>query len=81
MILFIVTKLGTFLVLALAESESVLDLIVPIVGFVISSVTTAGMTYTFLGDMLQDIQDDAVLLHEHVMKTNADQRMSKRKTE
>ena len=81
MILFIVTKLGTFLVLALAESESVLDLIVPIVGFVISSVTTAGMTYTFLGDMLQDIQDDAVLLHEYVMKTNADQRMSKRKTE
>ena len=69
MILLIVTKLRTFLALALAES--VLDFIVPIVGYVISSVTTAGMTYTFLDDMLQDIKDDAVLLHEHIMKTNA----------
>ena len=69
MTLLIVTKLGTFLALALAES--VLDLIVPIVGSVISSVTTAGMTYTFIDDMLQDIKDDAVLLHEHIMKTNA----------
>jgi uncharacterized protein (DUF697 family) len=69
MILFLSTKLGTFLALALAES--VLDLIVSIVGYVISSVTTAGMTYTFLDDMLQDIKDDAMLLHEHIMKINA----------
>ena len=68
MILLIVTKLRTFLALALAES--VLDFIVPIVGYVISSVTSAGMTYTFIDDMLQDIKD-AVLLHEHIMKTNA----------
>jgi hypothetical protein len=50
-------------------------LIVLIVGSVISSATTAGVTYTFLDDILQDIKDDAVLLHEHVMKTNADHRM------
>ena len=64
MTLLIVTKLGTFLALALAES--VLDLIVSIVGYVISSVTTAGMTYTFLDDMLQDIKHDAMLIHEHI---------------
>ena len=33
------------------------------------------MTYKFLDDILQDIKDDAALLHEHVMKTNADHRM------
>lgn len=69
MILLIVTKLRTFLALALAES--VLDFIVPIAGYVISSVTTARMTYSFLDDMLQDIKDDVMLLHEHIMKTNA----------
>ena len=70
MILLIVTKHGTFLAPAL--DESVLDLIVPIVGSVISSVTIAGMTYTFIDDMPQDIKDDAVLLQEHIMKTKAD---------
>jgi uncharacterized protein (DUF697 family) len=41
-------------------AQSFLDLIVPIVGSVISSVSTTGMTYTFLDDMLQEIKDDAV---------------------
>jgi uncharacterized protein (DUF697 family) len=69
MILFVAAKLGTFLGLALAQSF--LDMIVPIVGSVICSVSAAGMTYKFLDDMLQEIKDDAVLLHEHIMKTNA----------
>jgi hypothetical protein len=42
---------------------------------VISSANTAGVIYKFLDDILQDIKDAAALLHEHVMKTNADQRM------
>jgi uncharacterized protein (DUF697 family) len=56
-------------------ARSFLDLIVPMVGSVISSATTAGVTYKFLDDILQDIKDDAVLLHQHVMKINADHRM------
>jgi len=75
MVLFVVTKLGTFTALLLATS--LLDLILPLVGSVISSATTARVTYRFLDNMLQDIKDDAVLLHEHVMKINADHRMLK----
>ena len=73
MILFVGTKIGIYA--AMMFAQSFLDLIVPMVGSVISSATTAGVTYRFLDDILQDIKDDAVLLHEHAMKTNADHRM------
>jgi uncharacterized protein (DUF697 family) len=72
-ILFVGTEIGIYAAMVLAQSF--LDLIVPMVGSVISSATTAGVTYKFLDDILQDIKDDAALLHEHVMKTNADHRM------
>jgi len=73
MVLFVVTKLGTFTALLLATSF--LDPILPLFGSVVSSATAAVVTYRFLDKILQDIKDDAVLIYEHVMKTNADHRM------
>ena len=73
MILFVGKKIGIYAAMVLAQSF--LDLIVPMVGSVISSAATAGVTYTFLDDILQDIKDEAVVLHQHAMKTNADHRM------
>ena len=72
-ILFVGTQIGIYA--AMVFAQSFLDLIVLIVGSVISSATNAGVTYKFLDDILQDIKDDAALLHEHVMITNADHRM------
>ena len=73
MIPFVGAKLGTNT--ALVFAQSFLDVILPLVGSVISSATSAGVTYIFLDDMLQDIKDDEVLLYEHIMKTIADHRM------
>jgi hypothetical protein len=41
---------------------------------VISSVTTAAMTYNFLDNMLQNMKHDAVLIYEHISTTDVDQR-------
>ena len=38
----------------------------------IDSAFAAMVTDGFLNDMLRDIKDDAVLIYEHKMKTNAD---------
>jgi hypothetical protein len=65
-ILFVVTKIVTFT--ALLFATSFLYLILPLIGSVISSVTTARVTYRFLDDMPQNIKDDAVLIYEHIMK-------------
>ena len=73
MILFVGTKIGIYA--AMMYAQSFLDCIVSISGSVISSAATAAVTYIFLDNMLQDIKDDAVLLHEHVMNINADHRM------
>ena len=73
MVLVVVTKIGAFTALLLASS--VLDLILPLVGSVISSVTTATITYRFLESTLQDIKYDALLIYEHIVNTNADHRM------
>jgi uncharacterized protein (DUF697 family)/GTPase Era involved in 16S rRNA processing len=73
MVLVVVTKIGAFTALLLASS--VLDLILPLVGSVISSVTTATMTYMFLESTLHDIKYDALLIYEHIVNTNADHRM------
>ena len=70
---FVATKIGTYEPLLLVGSS--LNLMLPLVESVISSVTTAGVTKRFLDDMLQDIKHDAVLIYEHIMKTNADHRM------
>ena len=72
MILFVGAKVATYTGLLLATSA--LDLIVPLVGSVISSAATATMTYRFLDNMLQDIKHDAGLIYEHIMTTNADHR-------
>ena len=52
-----------------------LSWIIPMDGSILSSAITDVVTYKFRHNMLQDIKDDAVLLHEHIMKTNADHRM------
>lgn len=72
MIVFVGVKFATYSGLLLATS--VIDLIIPLIGSVISSVTTAAMTYNFLNNMLQDIKHDAGLIYEHISKTNADHR-------
>jgi GTP-binding protein EngB required for normal cell division len=79
MIPFVTAKLDTNMILV--KNTPILNLFLPLVGSVISSATVASVIYKFLHDMLQDIKDDVVLLHEHIMKTNANQRMSKRNTE
>jgi hypothetical protein len=79
MIPFVTEKLDTNMILV--KNTPILNLFRPLVGSVISSATVASVIYKFLDDMLQDIKDDVVLLHEHIMKTNANQRMSKRNTE
>ena len=79
MIRFVTAKLDTNKILL--KNTPFLRLFLPLVGSVISSATVASVIYKFLDDMLQDIKDDVVLLHEHIMKTNANQRMSQRNTE
>ena len=73
MFLFVCTKIGTMTGLVLATSF--LDLIIPLVGSIISSVATATVTYKFLDNMLQDLHHDAILINEHILKTNAYHRM------
>jgi uncharacterized protein (DUF697 family) len=73
MVVFVVTKIGTYATLLFVQSF--FDLILPLIGSVISSATAARLTYRFLCDVLQDIYHDAVLIYEHIMKTNADHRM------
>ena len=73
MIFFVGAKLGTYATLLLVTSF--LDLIFPLVRSIISSATAAGMTYIFLDNILQEIKDDAVLIYELTMTTNADHRM------
>ena len=64
--LFVGTKIATYATVLFVQSF--IDLFLPIVGSVISSVTAASYTYKFLVDILQDIKDDAVLIYEHIMK-------------
>jgi uncharacterized protein (DUF697 family) len=73
MAVFVATKIGTYSTLLFVQS--VFDLILPLIGSVISSATAAKLTYLFLDNMLQNIYHDAVLIYDHVMKTNADHRM------
>ena len=56
-------------------AQSWINVILPIVGSVISSATTAIVAYIFLDGMLQDLKDDALLIYGHINKTNADHRM------
>ena len=65
MVYFVVTKIGTFGTVDLAQSVS--ELIVPLIGCGIYSIATAGLTYTFLSNILQDIKDDAVLIYADIM--------------
>ena len=67
---FVVKKIGLYGALLVVQSFT--DLIFPLIGPVISSGTTAWLIYRFLCDVLQDIYHDAVLIYEHIMKTNAD---------
>jgi hypothetical protein len=52
-----------------------INLILPTVGSVISSVATVTVVYRFLDGMLQNLKDDAVLIYGHINKTNADHRI------
>ena len=70
---FVVDKIRSHFSIIVAQSS--LDVIIPIVGSVISSVSAAVVTYTILNDILQQIYHDAVVIYEHIMKTNADHRM------
>ena len=73
MAVFVVTKIGTYATLLFVQSF--FDLILPLIGSVISSATAAMVTYRFLDGMLQDIYHDAVVIYEHIIKNNADHRM------
>ena len=73
MLVVVGAKIGSFTALLLASSA--LDLILPLVESVISSVTTATITYRFLENTLQDIKYDALLIYDHIVNTNADHRM------
>ena len=73
MAVFVVTKIGTYATLLFVQSF--FDLNLPLIGSVISSATAARLTYRFLCDVLQDIYHDAVVIYEHIIKTNADHRM------
>ena len=75
MIPFIMFKLGTHATVLMAQSW--LDLILPLVGSVVSAATASWVSYTFLDDMLQDLKHDAMLIHgHHVMEASADHRSS-----
>jgi hypothetical protein len=75
MIPFIIFKLGTYATVSIAQSW--LDLILPLVGSVVSAATASWVTYTFLDDMLQDLKHDAMLIHgHHVMEASADPQYS-----
>lgn len=65
---FVVAQIGTYATLLLVQS--VVDLILPLIGSIISSATAARVTYQFLGDMLQVIEHDAMLIYEHIMNNN-----------
>ena len=73
MIHFITAKLGTCERLLLTKYLPLWNF--PFHTNFLHSAATAARTYTFLDDMLQDIKHDAVLLQEHINKTNADHRM------
>jgi hypothetical protein len=70
---FVATKIGTYAQLVIAQS--VIDLIFPLFGSAISAATVGVVTYRFLDDMLQDIYHDAVVIYDHILKTNGDHRM------
>ena len=70
---FVATKIGTYAQLVIAQS--VIDLIFPLFGSGISAATVGVVTYRFLDDMLQDIYHDAVVIYDHILKTNGDHRM------
>ena len=75
MIPFIIPKLGTYATVILAQSW--IDLILPLVGSIVSAATAAWVAYTFLDEMLQDLKHDAMLIHgHHVMEASADNRSS-----
>jgi GTP-binding protein EngB required for normal cell division len=75
MIPFIIFKLGTYVTVLIAQSW--LDLILPLVGSIVSAATASWVTYTFLDDMLEDLKHDAMLIHgHHVMEASADHRSS-----
>ncbi|XP_052086703.1 T-cell-specific guanine nucleotide triphosphate-binding protein 2-like [Mytilus californianus] len=59
--------LATFALVAL---ESVFDVLVPIVGSVISSATTAGIVHKFLNNYLDDLRHDAIIVYNHVTPKN-----------
>jgi hypothetical protein len=73
MAVFVVTKIETYATLVFVQSF--FDLILSLIGSVLSSATAARLTYRFLCDVLQDIYHDAVVIYEHIMKTNEDHRM------
>jgi uncharacterized protein (DUF697 family) len=58
MAVFEVTKIGTYATLLFVQSF--FDLILPLIGSVISSATAARLTYRFLCDVLQDIYSDTL---------------------
>ena len=76
MIPFIIVKLGTYATVLIAQSW--LDLILPLVGSIVSAATASWVTYTFLDDMLEDLKHDAMLIHgHHVMEASAAHRSSR----
>ena len=73
MAVWIASKIG--ILVAMIVGTSFLDVVLPIIGSVISSALAARVTYKFLNDTLRDIKDDAELIYEHKMYTNADHRL------
>ena len=55
-------------------ARSWINVLMPIVGSVISSVATAIEAYRFLEGMLQNLKEDALQIYGHINKTNTDDR-------
>jgi GTP-binding protein EngB required for normal cell division len=76
MIPFIISKLGYYATVAVTQSW--LEIMLPLVGSIVSAATASWATYTFLDDMLQDLKHDAMLIHgHHVMEASAAHRSSR----
>ncbi|CAC5387734.1 unnamed protein product [Mytilus coruscus] len=70
---WVIFRLGIFATVMAAEN--VLDLLLPLVGSLISGVTTAAIAYKFLNGVLDDIRDDAIDVYRHIVKQQSNIRL------
>lgn len=70
---FILSRIGFYA--TVMTIENVLDVIFPIVGSLISGATSAFVTYRFLNSFLDDIRDDAIAIHRHMVEQQSNIRL------